>query len=284
MRKEAVRYLRCPHCCDDAMTMADGALRCSQGHSFDVAKQGYVNLLRGAAKFSADTAEMVAARADFLAAGHFAPIAGALAALARETAPAPTGGDPGCVVDIGGGTGYHLARVMSEFPGSEGVLLDISKFAARRAARAHPRISAVVADAWDGLPFADGAASVILNVFAPRNPAELRRMLRPEGVLLVVTPRPDHLRELVEALGLLRVDEQKDERLADRFSAHFTEVARERSRSTMTLDHQAVPRLVGMGPNAWHQHGERLRERVALLPEPCDVTLSVTLTAYRPLV
>ncbi|MGP3944923.1 putative RNA methyltransferase [Streptomyces sp. 6N106] len=283
MRKEAVRYLRCPYC-SGALTMAEGALRCSQGHSFDVAKQGYVNLLRGAAKFSADTAEMVAARADFLAAGHFAPIAGALAALARETAPAPTGGAPGCVVDIGGGTGYHLARVMSEFPGFEGVLLDISKFAARRAARAHPRISAVVADAWDELPFADGAASVVLNVFAPRNPAELRRMLRPEGVLLVVTPRPEHLRELVEALGLLRVDEQKDERLADRFSAHFTEVARERSRSTMTLDHQAVPQLVGMGPNAWHQQGERLKERVALLPEPCEVTLSVTLTAYRPLV
>ncbi|WP_275559046.1 putative RNA methyltransferase [Streptomyces sp. 5-6(2022)] len=283
MRKEAVRYLRCPYC-SDAMTTTDGVLRCPQGHSFDVAKQGYVNLLRGAAKFSADTAAMVAARAEFLAAGHYAPIAGALAALARATAPEATGGDLGCVVDIGGGTGYHLARVMSEFPDSEGILLDISKFAARRAARAHPRISAVVADAWDGLPFADGAASVVLNVFAPRNPAELRRILRPEGVLLVVTPRPDHLRELVEALGLLRVGEQKDERLADRLSARFTEVARERSRSTMTLDHKAVPQLVGMGPNAWHQQTERLEERIARLPEPCDVTLSVTLTAYRPLV
>ncbi|QDL74314.1 23S rRNA methyltransferase [Streptomyces malaysiensis subsp. malaysiensis] len=283
MRKEAVRYLRCPHC-SDAMAMTDGTLRCPLGHSFDVAKQGYVNLLPAAARFSADTAAMVAARADFLAAGHYAPIAEALAALARATAPTPTGGDPGCVVDIGGGTGYHHARVMAEFPGHEGILLDISKFAARRAARAHPRISAVVADAWDGLPIADGAASVVLNVFAPRNPAELRRILRPEGVLLVVTPRPDHLRELVEALGLLRVDEQKDERLADRFSAYFTEVARERSRSTMALDHKAVPRLVGMGPNAWHQHGERLEERIASLPEPCEVTVSITLTAYRPLI
>ncbi|MEU9879114.1 putative RNA methyltransferase [Streptomyces phaeochromogenes] len=283
MRKDAVRYLRCPHCLD-TMVMADDALRCKLGHTFDMAKQGYVNLLRGAAKFSADTADMVAARADFLAAGHYEPVAEALSALVRDTAPVPTSGDPGCVVDIGGGTGYYHARVLSELPQSEGILLDISKFAARRAARAHPRISAVVADAWDTLPFADGAASVVLNVFAPRNPAELRRILRPEGVLLVVTPQPDHLRELVDALGLLRVDEQKDERLAGRFATDFTEVARVRSRSTMSLDHKALPQLVGMGPNAWHQQGGGLEERISLLPEPCDVTLSVTLTAYRPLV
>ncbi|MEU7048720.1 putative RNA methyltransferase [Streptomyces eurythermus] len=282
MRKEAVRYLRCPHC-SGTMTMDGTTLRCGSGHDFDVAKQGYVNLLRGAVKFSADTAGMVAARADFLAGGHYAPIAESLTALARETAPEPVDGDPGCVVDIGGGTGYYHAHVMAELAGSEGILLDISKFAARRAARAHPRISAVVADAWDRLPFGDGVASVVLNVFAPRNPAELRRILRPEGVLLVVTPHPGHLRELVDSLGLLRVDEQKDERLADRFAAHFTEVARERARSTMALDHKALPRLVGMGPNAWHQDGGLLEERIARLPEPCDVTLSVTLTAYRPL-
>ncbi|MEW2398075.1 putative RNA methyltransferase [Streptomyces sp. NPDC046862] len=280
MREEAVRYLRCPHC-SDAMTMADGTLRCSLKHSFDVAKQGYVNLLRGAARFSADTADMVTDRADFLAAGHYAPIAESLAALARESAP--VSGDPGCVVDIGGGTGYYHARVVSELSGREGILLDISKFAARRAARAHPRISAVVADAWDRLPFGDRSASVVLNVFAPRNPAELRRVLRREGVLLVVTPRPDHLRELVDALGLMRVDEQKDERLADQFAGHFTEVARQGLHSTMALDHKALPQLVGMGPNAWHQQGGQLAQRVSLLPEPCDVTLSVTLTAYRPL-
>lgn len=282
MRKEAVRYLRCPHC-SDTMTMTDGALHCSLKHSFDVAKQGYVNLLRGAARFSADTADMVADRADFLAAGHYAPIAESLAALARESAPVPASGDPGCVVDIGGGTGYYHARVMSELSGREGILLDISKFAARRAARSHPRISAVVADAWDRLPFGDGAASVVLNVFAPRNPAELRRILRQDGMLLVVTPRPGHLRELVDALGLMRVDEHKDERLADRFAGHFTEVARKRLHSTMALDHKALPQLVGMGPNAWHQQGGQLAQRVSLLPEPCHVTLSVTLTAYRPM-
>ncbi|MER6912301.1 putative RNA methyltransferase [Streptomyces sp. NPDC000594] len=283
MREEAVRYLRCPHC-SDTMTMTGGTLRCPLGHSFDRAKQGYVNLLRGDVRFSADTAGMVADRAAFLAAGHYAPIAESLAALARGTAPAPVSGDPGCVVDIGGGTGYYHARVVSEFPDREGVLLDISKFATRRAARAHPRISAIVADAWDGLPFGDGAASVVLNVFAPRNPVELRRILRPDGVLLVVTPRPDHLRELVDALGLMRVDEQKDERLAERFAGHFTEVAGERLHHTMALDHQALTQLVGMGPNAWHQDGGRLAERVSLLPDPCDVTLSVTLTAYRPMV
>ncbi|MER6031152.1 putative RNA methyltransferase [Streptomyces sp. NPDC001851] len=94
--------LRCPHCSGE-VTIVGNILRCAEEHSRDMAKQGCVNLLRGAARFCADTAEMVAARSDFLAAGHYAPIAESLAAPARETAPAPASGNAGCVVDVGGG-------------------------------------------------------------------------------------------------------------------------------------------------------------------------------------
>ena len=278
MLNRVVHALACPHC-GAALTQRERALLCTAGHTFDIAKQGYVNLLPGATKHSADTREMVEARAEFLAAGHYAPLSGALVELARRTAdPAVSG----CVVDIGGGTGYYHARVMDALPDAAGVLLDISKFAARRAAKAHPRISAAVADAWQQLPLQDGAASLVLNTFAPRNGSELRRILAPGGALLVVTARPGHLQELVDALGLLRVDDRKESRLTEQLAPYFTLAGTERLTRTMTLDHRALTQLVAMGPNAWHHDAGDVRERVRKLPDPCPVTLSVTLTAWRP--
>ncbi|MFG2180158.1 putative RNA methyltransferase [Streptomyces abikoensis] len=279
MLNHIVRYLHCPHCTAPLATK-DRALACSNGHSFDVAKQGYVNLLPGAVKYSADTREMVDARAEFLSAGHYAPIADALVALARDTTDSSA---EGCVLDIGGGTGYYQSHVMDSFPEAEGILLDISKFAARRAAKAHARIGAVVADAWQALPLQDASAAVVVNTFAPRNGPELRRVLHPRGTLLVVTPRPDHLQELIDALDLMRVDERKEQRLSDQLAPHFSTTASRALTTTMTLDRHALTQLVGMGPNAWHSDGEALAARIAALPEPYEVTLSVTLTAYRPL-
>ncbi|MDN0197911.1 putative RNA methyltransferase [Streptomyces sp. S.PNR 29] len=279
MLNKVTRYLRCPHCAG-SLDLRNRALACADGHSFDVAKQGYVNLLTGTVKLSADTREMVDARAEFLAEGHYEGLAEAVAELSRKTVDPSL---PGCVVDVGGGTGYYLARVLDELPDSEGVLLDISKFAARRAARAHPRIGAVVADAWQSLPLHDDSVSLVLNVFAPRNAADVRRVLDPQGVLLVVTPRHDHLQELVGTVGLMRVDQRKEERLAERLAPHFSPAESRPLTTTMTLGHRAMNLLVGMGPNAWHQEPSGLLERIGRLPERCDVTVSVMVTAYRPL-
>ncbi|MBB1244205.1 methyltransferase domain-containing protein [Streptomyces durbertensis] len=284
MREKAVRYLRCPHCAG-SLSLDGRTLLCPERHSFDLARQGYANLLRRATRFHSDTPDMVGARADFLAAGHFRPLTDALAARAREAFEAAPGSptDDGCVLDVGGGTGHYQAAVLDALPdGTEGVLLDISKPAVRRAARAHPRLSAVVADAWDGLPLADNAARLILNVFAPRDAAELRRVLRPDGTLLAVVPRPDHLAELVGALDLLRVEEEKADRLADRLAPHLLPADRREITATLTLDHTAVRQVVAMGPNSWHQDPARLAARVAELPPTVTTTLAVTLAAFRP--
>ena len=164
-----------------------------------------------------DTAAMVQARGDFLAAGHFAGLAAELTRAAR----AAGGPAAGCVADVGAGTGYYLAAVLDGLPGRAGLALDSSKFALRRAARAHRRIGAVGCDAWQPLPVADSAAALVLNVFAPRNGAELRRILAPSGTLLVVTPTRDHLAELVGPLELLAVDRRKPERLAGKLGPYF---------------------------------------------------------------
>jgi len=298
---ETLRHLRCPICGQPlapAPTAATTALRCPAGHSFDVARQGYVNLTAGRAPHSGDTPAMVAAREAFLGAGHYDFISAALAAravaaaggttgtgaAAQRQAPGPGGSTtyPDLVVDAGAGTGRHLAAVLDALPTATGLALDASKPALRRAARAHPRAGAALCDTWRRLPLADGAAGLLLNVFAPRNGAEFRRVLRPDGTLLVVTPAADHLHELVDLLGLLRVDPAKEERVAGSLTPHFTPGDVTERRHTLRLTRAEVRTLVEMGPSAWHTDADRLDGRIGTLVEPVPVTAAVRIAAYHP--
>ncbi|KAB1154914.1 23S rRNA methyltransferase [Micromonospora sp. AMSO12t] len=289
MDPRIVDRLRCPVCAEPLTEVATGgarALRCPRRHSFDVARQGYVNLLAGRAPHAGDTAEMVAARADFLAAGHYDLVSAALATAAtqavRHVAEARADGAYPLVVDAGAGTGRHLAAVLAALPDAAGLALDVSKPALRRAARAHPRAAAALADTWQRLPLADAGAAVLLNVFAPRNGAEFHRVLDPAGTLLVVTPAEDHLTELVGALGLLRVDPAKADRVAESLGGHFTPAASTLHRRELALTGPEVATLVGMGPSAWHTDPAGLAARVAALAEPVRVTVAVRLTVWRP--
>ncbi|HET9518246.1 MAG TPA: methyltransferase domain-containing protein [Actinoplanes sp.] len=258
--------------CRAGLARFPAALRCGSGHSFDLARQGYVNLTTGRVPHSGDTAEMVAARVAFLNAGHFDLIADALGDAAGPRA--------GLVVDAGTGTGRYLAAVLDRVPDRVGLGLDVSKPALRRAARAHPRAGAALADLWRPLPLADASAAVLLNVFAPRNGAEFRRVLRPDGVLLVVTPAADHLSELVDALGLLRVDPDKAQRVAGSLGESFTAAGASTHRRIMTLTRAEVHTLVAMGPSAWHTEPDRLADAVAALREPVSVTAAVDVTRW----
>src|SRR5262249_28297004 len=158
----------------------------------------------------------------------------------------------GRVADVGAGTGYYLAAVLDRLPDRAGLALDVSKFALRRAARAHERIGAVAADAWEHLPVADGAAAVGLHIFAPRSGGELRRILHPAGALLVVTPNPEHLGELAGPLRLLAVDPRKDERLAGKLGPYLDLREQRQLRFGVRLGHRDIAAAVAMGPSAWH--------------------------------
>jgi 23S rRNA (guanine745-N1)-methyltransferase len=269
MNRDVVAYLRCPVCRETLASGGPRTLRCPRGHSFDLARQGYADLSAGRPPHTGDTAEMVAARSAFLAAGHYAFIAAALAEAAA--------GARGLAVDVGGGTGQHLAAVLDRNPALVGLVVDASKPALRRAARSHDRAAAVRADAWGRLPLADHGTAVLLDVFAPRNGAEFHRVLRADGRLLVVTPEPGHLAELVAGLGLLSVDPAKEERLAATLDAHFMLARRRSLRSTLRLDRAEVATVVAMGPSAWH------RDPAAIdLPTPVEVTAAVRLDEYAP--
>ncbi|MGH3276113.1 MAG: putative RNA methyltransferase [Streptosporangiaceae bacterium] len=286
MLDDAVRFLACSQC-GGGLARTDTVLRCLAGHAFDIARQGYVSLLPPGGRAPAgDTARMVAARAEFLAAGHYASLAGELARAARvvitESAASTDVAVPGCVADVGAGPGYYLAAVLDELPDRAGLALDTSRFALRRAARAHPRAGAVAADAWHRLPVADAAAAVVLNVFAPRDGAELRRILHPAGALLVVTPNPGHLAELARPLRLLSVDPRKEERLAGTLGPYFELVRYQSHEAQLWLDHQGIAAAAAMGPSAWHVNAATVAGQIRDLPCRLPVTLSVTLTTFAP--
>ncbi|WP_336245507.1 putative RNA methyltransferase [Nonomuraea sp. SYSU D8015] len=312
MLGDIVEYLICPVCRAD-LRLGEGVLRCAGGHAFDVARQGYVSLLVGSRPpGTADSAAMVAARAEFLDAGHYAPLADAVAETVREhirgqNAPleresptetndgeelrayrgagmeagygvGPAGGPVSdrndvegrhavgrtapVIVDAGAGTGHYLATVLNAVSDGIGMAFDVSKHAVRRAARVHPRAGAFVADVWRPLPIRDGVADVVIDVFAPRNGPEFRRILRPGGAVVVVTPTRTHLSPLVEELGLLSVDEEKDRRVA-RSMEGFAETGRRSIEFDMELSPGEIAQVVGMGPSAWHTDAADLDERIA---------------------
>jgi 23S rRNA (guanine745-N1)-methyltransferase len=115
-------------------------MACPDGHSYDLARQGYVDLSGGRRTHDGDTAAMIAARAALLGAGHLSVVTdGIVAAVRAAAAPADVGAAP-LVVDVGAGTGHHLAGLLDAEPGLVGLAVDVSKPALRRAARAHPRM------------------------------------------------------------------------------------------------------------------------------------------------
>lgn len=255
------------------------------GHSYDVAKQGYVTLASGAGlNHEGDSPEMVASREAFLSRGHFAPfvetvterVLDALSHGSLVDDAQPT------ILEVGAGTGYYLSHTLDAVENSRGVGVDIAVPAAKHLAKSHPRVGAVVADVWTGLPLQDASVDVITVIFAPRNPAEFARVLRDEGEVIVLTPQQGHLDELREPLGILGVEDGKVDRLLEQSRGHLEQVGEgELIEFPMRLDREAIAAQVGMSPSARHIEPEVLAQRVAALPETMEVTARAQLTRLR---
>jgi len=271
----AVEKLACP-VCHIALAQQGPALKCQSGHSFDIAKQGYVNLLGPRSPNTGDSTDMVASRMRLLETGLLADVAAGTSRAVAQTADVST------ILDVGAGTGYYLGAALRAVPGSIGIGLDLSVPAAKAAARAHPCAVAVVADTWSRLPIASGAVDVVLNVFAPRNAAEMKRVLRPDGRLVVVTPNTDHLLELVTTLDLITVDSEKDRRLADQLGGDFDQVDSESLRCTQPVTADAVVDLIAMGPTGARRSLAQIRADVWAATLSEAVTISVRIGVFAP--
>ena len=233
-------------------------LKCDNSHSFDMAKEGYVNLLRK--KLSGDTREMLQARRGFLERGFYQPLSDTLNALIalRLDRLSPSGN----VLDAGCGEGYYLGRLQQSLAGQEPSCLlglDISKDAIRMAAKRYQAASFAVANLKERLVIADQSMHVVFNVFAPRNPAEFARVLVPGGALIVVIPGPHHLEGLRTELPLLRIEEHKEQHVIEQLQEDFTLQKTLPLNYDLDLQRVELQQLVMMTPNYWHLSDEARR-------------------------
>src|SRR6266700_2748638 len=183
-----VSLLACPFC-QGALEEMGKSLVCPNKHSFDIAREGYVNLLRK--KLPGDTSEMLVARRAFLERGFYQPLSDVLNELVVTRIQGMK--QAVYILDAGCGEGYYLGRLWQMLAGqgaggkrdSSCLGLDISKDAIRMAARQYPEIDFVVANLKEPLVVRGQVLHFLLNVFAPRNAAEFARVLLTGGWLLV---------------------------------------------------------------------------------------------------
>lgn len=264
---------------------ADGFTRLvsESGHSYDVAKQGYVTLAAGKGiGHEGDSLEMVNSRETFLSNGHFAPFVEAVSDAVADVVERAAGDADPIVMEAGAGTGYYLAHTLDLIEGARGVGLDVSVPAAKHLAKSHPRVGAVVADVWEQLPIRTGSVHALTVVFAPRNPAEFARVLVDGGEAVMLVADQGHLDELREPLGILGVEDGKIERLVAQSAGHLAPAADpELIEFPMQLGRDAIAAQVGMSPSARHLDPEVLQARLAELPEQMEVTARAQLVRMR---
>ena len=262
--------LLCPICGEQLQSVGKQYV-CSHNHSFDVARQGYVNLLTVQQKHSlnpGDTREQVLSRRDFLEAGFYEPIANALIKEAKEL------GLSGQILDVGCGEGYYSSR-LADALGAPLTGLDISKEAVRCAAAKYKGKQWLCATAAH-IPVEDGSVSLLTSLFALTLPQEYARVLKDGGYYFQVLAAEDHL------LGLKRIiyDQlnYKEKNTVPELPG-FTLVRSIPIRFSFTAEGKQVQNLFSMTPHVFRigkDGAERLRSTEVLTD-----TASCVLNVYR---
>ena len=260
--------LICP-LCGERLEKTDRSYVCSRNHSFDIARQGYVNLLPVQQKHSrlpGDTREQVRSRRAFLEAGYYAPICEALIRMAENR------GAEGALLDVGCGEGYYstrLARAL-ELPLTG---LDISKEAVRCAAAKYKNarwLCATVAH----IPVEDGGAGVLTSLFAVTLPEEFHRVLRPGGLFLQVLAAEDHLLGLKSVIYDRLIRREKD---AVPELPGFTRLESVPIRFSFTVEGEQVQNLLAMTPHVYRisRDGAERLARTQYLEDTASCVLNV---------
>ena len=261
--------LICP-VCGKLLTKTDRVYTCPDGHSFDVARQGYVHLLPVQQKHSrnpGDTREQVLSRRAFLEGGFYEPIRKALQELAKPYA--------GPVLDVGCGEGYYSANLAKALD-AELTGLDISKEAVRCAAAKYKGPQWLCATAAH-LPVEDASVGVLTSLFALTVPEEFRRVLRPDGVFIQALAAEDHL------LGLKNIIYPQlhyKEKIITPEVPGFTLETSVPVRFTFTVEKEQVQNLLSMTPHVY-RIGKSGAEALQNTPKLTD-TASCVLNLYRP--
>ena len=250
---------QCP-VCQQTLYPQENKWVCDNHHHFDNAKQGYCNLLLANQKSSAspgDDAQMLQARYDFLAAGHYQPIADAINQLVKKHCNQATQ-----VLDIGCGEGYYLSSLQQSIdkPDCHFYGTDISKQALKLAGRHHKTINWFVAAAKKQ-PFLDHQLDLVLNIFAPADWQEIHRIIKPDGIVVLAVAGNNHLQSLRELI-YDTVKPHQPERFLDKTGKDFELVDSYNCQFTLALTQQdEIRSLLKMTPYYW-QAGEIGRQSI----------------------
>ena len=261
--------LLCP-VCGANLLRTDRSYRCKKGHCFDIARQGYVNLLtvdRKHAKHPGDTKEQVAARKAFLDGGYYSPIADAVCDL---LSPYPLS----AVLDAGCGEGYYLTRLRENRPEADYAGIDISKDAVRFAA-VRNKAALWLTGTAAALPFAAESFDAVLSMFALTVEQEFARVLRPGGVYLQVLAGEEHLMGLKSVIYPQILRKEKD--LQPRLEG-FRLVKTEKIEFGFSVEtNEQVQNLLSMTPHFWRISKEGARRLAALerLEDRAQVVLNL---------
>ena len=262
--------LLCP-ICGEILARIEKQYRCGNGHSFDLARQGYVNLLPVQQKRSlnpGDTREQVLGRRAFLETGCYEPISNTLNETAKEL------GTTGPILDVGCGEGYYSAR-LAEALDAELTGLDISKEAVRCAAAKYKGPQWLCGTAAH-LPVENGSAGVVTSLFALTMAEEFKRVLRPDGYFFQVLAAEDHL------LGLKSIiypELKFKEKNTVPEVPGFELVKSVPIRFTFTVEGEQVQNLLGMTPHVFRITKEGAARLAAT--ETLTDTASAVLNVYR---
>ncbi len=274
--------LICP-VCREALRLENRVYSCNNNHSFDVAKDGYVNLLlthQRKSKNPGDDKAMIQARRRFFDSGAFDPLAKHLKRVlkpritdsngSQQQNPAP---HPS-ILDCGCGEGHLLGTLSGNRFG-----VDVSKEAIRYAAKRHKEITWIVANGMRELPFANDSMDHILSILAPRNNEEFARVLKPGGTLILGVPGPKHLIELRSKLtDHASAFEEKADEAAGKCASHFREMIRETFTYPQTLNQTQILDLIQMTPLFWNSSPEA-KEKIRQIEE-LTITISFALIHF----
>ncbi|WP_336148648.1 putative RNA methyltransferase [Acinetobacter ursingii] len=243
--------LMCP-VCRQALNLQQRTWRCEQGHSYDLAKQGYVNLhvvQHKHSKTPGDTPESVLARRLFLLEGFYQPLRDAVVAQLQHL-------QLNTLLDIGCGEGYYTTAMQQQVQQCIG--LDIAKTAVQRAAKLNSQVTWVVGTGAT-LPVLNESTDICTSLFSPIPKDEILRVLKPQGYLLVVTPAPEHLYALREAL-FDEVKPHQPNKFVEQLQSDFELVLEQHIESQFNLDQEQLKNLIAMTPYAYKAKPEKRQQ------------------------
>lgn len=243
--------LMCP-ICREALHLEGKTWQCENRHSYDQAKQGYVNLhvvQHKNSKSPGDTPDAVAARRRFLQTGAYQPLQQAVSELLQSISAK-------AVLDIGCGEGYYTQAMADVVP--QVVAVDIAKSAVQTAAKqAHQsnenhKVQNITWVVGTGavLPVLDQSMEVCTSLFSPLPKVEMLRVLKKQGYLIIVTPAPQHLFAMREAL-FDEVKAHEPDKFVTQMSPEFSLISKQIITTDLDLDQQQLKDLIAMTPYAW---------------------------------